>query len=106
LSEISANHIAGELEKIEAFRSRGVIRITTGRVKADLIIQDVEQALKRIRRMRISLFDLAPLPENPKVADKRFDDATLLELSRLTNTDIVRQTQRNVWISHFRFLNI
>lgn len=87
---------------MEAFRSRSVIRITAPRTKADAIVRDVEDTVKRIRRVEVSLLDL--LPQSPSSSGKNskrllnspFEDTTLHEVGRLTDTDISKQSKDKV----------
>jgi len=103
LDRINSAHLPQENEMLEAFRSRGVIRVTTFHAKKPFIVETVEEALKQIRREELSLGDLLlPGPKKPKSrrldrwADRNFDDTTLDELSRLTNTTIVRGPKKTV----------
>jgi len=98
LAAIFSDLLAGESESIEIFRSRGVIRVTTLQYKRDVVVQAVEEAVKSIRREEIHLSDLYPASYSNKHKnrtlgrwiEKNFDDSVLLELSRITDTEIER----------------
>lgn len=90
-------------QKLEGFPSKGVIRITASRKKCDIIITQLRRVLKNVQTSKLSLLDLMPPPdEKPEIrqlnrwADKRFDDAALQELGRLTNTEITRVLENKV----------
>lgn len=63
-----------------------------------MVVQAVEEAVKSIRREEIHLGDLFPASYSnkhknrtlAKWMEKNFDDSMLLELSRITNTEIER----------------
>lgn len=98
LDHIHSEHLQQEEEKLEAFRTRSVIRVTGPRIKKPFIVQEVESALKRVRRESVVLASLVP-PGPDKLlqrrvdrwADRNLDAATLQVLERLTNTSIVQQ---------------
>jgi hypothetical protein len=76
--------------------SEGVIRITASRRKCDLVISQLELALGNIKRVELDLLDLMPAWDQKKVERRQkdrwieatFTPETLLELSRLTDTEI------------------
>ncbi|RFU30645.1 hypothetical protein B7463_g5681, partial [Scytalidium lignicola] len=107
LAIISEEYITGDLEKIEAFKSRGVIRITTTRQKSNIIIQKVEEKLQSIRNLEVSLENLVPPAKRADAeqlkewTNSNLDDVVLSELSRLTRTDIARLPGNKLLISSF-----
>ena len=98
LATIFSDLLAGELESIEIFQSRRTIRVTTFQYKRAVVVQAVEEAVQGIRREEIRLGDLFPANysskhKNRNLArwiEKNFDDSVLLELSRITDTQIER----------------
>lgn len=75
------------------------------RHKKDVITQILEQELRKMRGTTIFLGDLSPSPPGFKGPPKRqflewidryLDDAVLLELGRLTSTNIERISQHTV----------
>ncbi|KAH8811406.1 mitochondrial inner-membrane-bound regulator-domain-containing protein [Xylogone sp. PMI_703] len=104
LSVISEEYITDEQEKIEAFKSRGVIRITTTRQKADNIIEQLEEKLHSIQRLEVPFGNLVPAAnkDDTKQLEKwirtNIEDV-LPELSRLTRTDIARLPGNKLLIS-------
>ncbi|EKD14497.1 uncharacterized protein L3040_000024 [Drepanopeziza brunnea f. sp. 'multigermtubi'] len=106
LSEIHAAILHGEGEKLEAFRSRNVIRVTCPHVKKPFVVRDLDDALKRSRTATLSLASLIPVgPKKPtqrqvdRWIQKHFDATTLQSLSRLTNTSIVQGPSGTLKIS-------
>lgn len=85
-------------EDIETFPSSGVIKITTTKTRYEPVLERIEAELKNIRRMPLNLAKLMPSTKNGKPtadkiqewADLQFDDRTLIELSRLTDTKVAR----------------
>lgn len=103
LAQIRSAHLPQDNENLEAFRLRGVIRVTGPHVKKPFIVQEFEDALKRVRRVTIPLADL--VPRGPKKlahrsvdrwVERNFDDTTLQSLARLTNTNIIQQPKKEV----------
>ncbi|KAK2626446.1 hypothetical protein QTJ16_003621 [Diplocarpon rosae] len=96
LDNIQSSYLNGEGEKLEAFRSRKVVRVTSPHVKKPFIVQEFEEALKRSRREHLNLACLVP-PGDSKLTHRRvmrwmekfFDSSTLQSLGELTNTSIV-----------------
>jgi hypothetical protein len=99
---IAAEHIGGEDERIDGFRSRHTIRLTTTRQKSELIINEIEQTLGNIRREDVSLSDLMRPGHNwrqlQKWVDSHFNDSTIKDLSRMTNTEIQLLSKKRVYI--------
>lgn len=103
-------------EDIETFPTSGVIKITTTKTRYKPVLERIELELKNIRRLPISLSNLMPSTKSGKPsidkiqewADLQFDDKTLIELSRLTDTKIARLPQgtslakRKVSLEHIR----
>ncbi|KAH6710646.1 mitochondrial inner-membrane-bound regulator-domain-containing protein [Leptodontidium sp. MPI-SDFR-AT-0119] len=105
LDHIHSDHLHQENERLEAFRTRSVIRVTCPRVKKPFIVLEIEEALKRVLMESLSLVNL--VPHNPdkqqqrrvdRWVGKNLDSATLQVLGRLTNTSIVLQGQSNTLI--------
>jgi hypothetical protein len=103
LGSIAAVHIDGENERIDGFRSRHTIRITTTRPKSELIVHEIEQALKNVQQRTISLLDLKPpsiprayTPKFYKWTDVHFDEETIQALGNITKTDIQVLPKRKV----------
>jgi len=94
LKSVSTNYISGKLEKIEVFRSRGVIRITSTRDKSAYIVQAIGEALRSVSRLKLPLEVLMPPTEKSshrqrrKWVSKQFNDEALAEIAQLTNTEI------------------
>lgn len=85
LRQISKKLIVNQDEKIEAFRSRGVVRVTAPKEKAEIVVNEIIQALHNVRRQTV---DLNVLLRDGKDGD--LVASTLKELSRLTETHIRR----------------
>jgi hypothetical protein len=104
---IAAEHIGGEDERIDGFRSRHTIRLTTTRQKSELIINEIEQTLGNIRREDVSLSDLMRPGHNwrqlQKWVDSHFNDSTIKDLSRMTNTEIQLLSKKRVYILRQKF---
>lgn len=97
LDKVNATLLHGNGEKLEAFRSRRVIRVTAPHVKKPFIVQEFEDALKCGRTTTLALKCLVPFAaKKPTFRQidrwmaKYFDEATLESLSHLTNTSIVQ----------------
>lgn len=93
---ISSKYITEPDERIDGFRSRCTLRITTSRAKSSLIAGEVEQTLQKIKRLKVDLYGLLTSTRGIRKTDQvkwlasHFDDATLAELSLITRTDIQR----------------
>lgn len=97
--------LQGEGEKLEAFRSRNVIRVSCTHIKKPFVVQDLKDSLKRSRSTILNLVNLMPGPGSEPLAPKKprptsvkrwcqkhFDAATLQYLSRLTDTKMVQNS--------------
>jgi hypothetical protein len=66
-----------------------------------MIIDEIEAAVRNIRRENISIGDLMQPGHNPnqlsKWADEQFSPATIRYLSRMTNTRIDVLPKKRVW---------
>jgi hypothetical protein len=89
---ISEKLIINQEEKIEAFRSRSVIRITAVKEKATFILQEIQQVLKGSRRLDVDLKRILPQRRNTSKSGKQVDttlgQAAIAEIARLTDTEI------------------
>ncbi|KAL2069311.1 hypothetical protein VTL71DRAFT_15649 [Oculimacula yallundae] len=107
LDLVHSEHLSQEDERLEAFRKRGVIRVTAPQVKKRLIVQEIEGALHRVRRTTLHLAALKPWWGYGSISsrsvgkwiEKTFDSATLEELERLTNTSIIELEKHRLAIS-------
>jgi uncharacterized protein HemY len=89
-------------ENIEMFPMSNIIRVTGTERRCENAVKWIKNTLKTIERTTISLANLIPLHSGDgrggkhslekieKWADRHFDDATLLELGKLTNSYITR----------------
>lgn len=101
LKVISNEFIANQEEKIEAFRSRGVVRITATKEKSENIFQAIRAALRDIRSLTVDLNPLIPSIQSPKAGAKSpneviLDESSITELARLTETHIARLSDNQV----------
>jgi hypothetical protein len=92
---ISNKLIASQDEKIEAFRSRGVVRVTAAKEKSESIVHKIQDMLQGIRHLEVDLNALNPKLQGPKFVDQKLDEATynesvIDELAQLTETQITR----------------
>ncbi len=90
---INENYLE-EGDKLEIFRSRGVIRFTTKAVNKEMIIQIIENSLTGIERENLKLSLMLPtqgrgIQPHRNIA-LHFDDATLAEAAVVTDTTITR----------------
>lgn len=106
LSAVNVDHIVLDDEKLEIFRSRSVIRITTTNVKRNAIVEAFEKLLETIQVEHFPLGAFIPsnsvhirqkeLRSLERSVDRHFDSRTLQELSELTHTSIVKQSKERV----------
>ena len=104
LGSIHETYLILENEKLEAFRSRNVLRVTTSHAKMDMVIQAVQQTLETIRIEKFDLGALAPsqlfIDTKPtrirNWAKTHFDAAALEVLSQLTKTSITKPSKSQV----------
>jgi hypothetical protein len=94
LKRISQQLISSDYEKIEAYKSRGVIRITAGRKQAARISNTIVDALKNVSVVEVDLYPLMQLMPGPLAVVKRkfpgeYGDSVIAELCRLTKTEAV-----------------
>lgn len=87
---VSDNLISTEDEKIEAFRSRSVIRITAAKVKATHILQAIQEELGKFCSIEVDLAPFSPGPQTnvSKSAKDLIGDADIAELGRISATEI------------------
>ena len=98
---------------LQVFPSRGVIRVTMMRYKMNVFLQILQTELESIRREKIYIGDLVSqisdgirVPKGKgfqKWIERNLNDSILQELSRLTNTTIVRTSHTTVGASLERF---
>jgi len=105
LNEIHSAFIVDKEDRLEVFRSndtkrsRNAIRITSTRLKGNLIVQEIERKLKGIHRIKLPLKALMPASKQDEQSNfntwvkAHFDESMMAELARLTGTDI-RKTPR------------
>ncbi len=90
---INENYLA-EGDKLEIFRSRGVIRFTTKAVNKEMIVQIIDNSLTGIERENLKLGLMLPTQEKGiqplHNIGLHFDGPTLEEAGVLTNTIITR----------------
>jgi hypothetical protein len=100
LGLIAAEHIGGDDERIDGFRSRHAIRITTTRLKSEVIVNEIERTLKNIRREKIYMGDLMTpgysWVQLRQWAEAQFNSSIIKDLSRMTNTEIEHLRKRTV----------
>ena len=101
MNVVSEKLIANQEEKIEAFRSRGVIRITAPKEKSDIIVQEIRNVLQNTRCLKVDLNVLLPgrydrKTKAAKTAGEIYGDSLIHELSRLTETQILRLPNNQV----------
>ncbi|PQE07101.1 respiratory complex assembly rmp1 protein [Rutstroemia sp. NJR-2017a BVV2] len=88
LKSISANYIFSKVEKIEVFRKRDVVRITSNREKAALIVAEIEDALRHISRTSLLLRPIFPKTKDKKLEKRHSSELILRTIGQLTNTEI------------------
>lgn len=96
---ISDKLIASQEEKIEAFRSRSVVRITAAKEKSEVIIQEIQDMLQGVRSLTIDLNALDSELKGQEVSsrsDAAIDDSVINELAQLTETHITRLPNNQV----------
>ncbi|CAL3964369.1 unnamed protein product [Diplocarpon coronariae] len=106
LDNIQSSYLNGEGEKLEVFRSRGVVRLTCLRTKKPFIVHEFDEALKRSRKEHLTLACLVP-PGDSKIdnrkimrwKEKYLDSSTIQSLGQLTNTCIMEGHQGALTIS-------
>ncbi|KAF4632219.1 hypothetical protein G7Y89_g5905 [Cudoniella acicularis] len=110
LDSINEHDLPQDDEHLEAFPATGVIRVTSNKFTCRQVYNRVEAAVKNIRRLKVSLDNLIPLtpkqrrPTNRQISRwtrANFSDAVLVDLSRITNTNIVRSPSKGLVISCF-----
>lgn len=102
LDSIHATHLLFEEERLEAFRSRNTIRVTTTNAKKYAIVDAIQQSVKSIRRGDINLAALLSKELDGRQVErwiaKHLDDKALAALGEVTNTKIIRKAPRFVGI--------
>lgn len=100
LNTIHTTHLHFDEERLEAYRSRNTIRVTTTNAKKYVIVDAIQQAVKCIRRDDINISAILPKNLSARQIDKfvetHFDDAALAALGQLTNTKITRPARTHV----------
>jgi hypothetical protein len=100
LNTIHVTHLHFEEERLEAYRSRNTIRVTTTNAKKYAIVEAIQQAVKCIRKDDINISAVLPKDlsggQIDKFVETHFDDAALAELGQLTGTKITRPSRNHV----------
>jgi len=90
------------MARIEGYRERHTLRITTTKAISESIVQEIERVLGSIRRVQINLGVLLPPGPGPRWqrlknwSSTNYDAAMLNELGNLTKTDIKLIPQKKV----------
>ncbi|KAM3073003.1 hypothetical protein ACMFMG_008722 [Clarireedia jacksonii] len=95
LESISANYLFSELEKIEVFRKREVVRITSNREKAALIVLEIEDALRHITRILVPLRPIFPRSKDKGLEKRHSSELILRTIGQLTDTEIEKISSNN-----------
>lgn len=87
-------------ERIDAFRSQGVLRITANRERALRIVEDIEKnILGQIQRMEIDYGFLMSLRKTwSNSYEEDLDNLAISEIAKMTGTTIIRSSRRMVSI--------
>ncbi|CZR51415.1 uncharacterized protein PAC_01291 [Phialocephala subalpina] len=103
LNTIHTTYLPNAEERLEVFRSRNTIRVTTTHAKKYAIVDAIQQAVDSIKRGTFNLNGLIPRGADSKKLEEfmetHFDDAALARLSEITNTKIVRTDPRHLSVS-------
>lgn len=91
LKKISDALVTTENEKVEAYRTRDVVRITGTPKQANRIARAIENVLANIRTYKVSLKEL-------KRDGAEFNNAVYEELERLTNSEVTRLSKDSIVI--------
>jgi hypothetical protein len=94
LESISANYLFSGVEKIEVFRKREVVRITSNREKAVLIVLEIEDALRHICRMSVLLRPIFPKTKYKMLEKRHSSELILKTVGQLTNTEIEKSNYK------------
>lgn len=93
LDKICGEGLLFEQEKMEVFRSRNIVRVTTLQHKRRWITNQVKEALNSISRTTIDLRNITPLFDQGASISHHINPPMLDELSRLTNCLISRTNE-------------
>ncbi|KAE8448750.1 hypothetical protein EG329_008965 [Mollisiaceae sp. DMI_Dod_QoI] len=104
LDKIQSTHLLFQEEKLEAFRSRNTIRVTTIHAKKYAIVEAIQQSILGIRRGKIDILALLPRPVNhsrrlEKFMELHFDSSVLARLGDITSTKIARKHLGHLHVS-------
>lgn len=93
LRVISNKLIASQGEKIETFRSRGVIRVTAAKERSEIIVQEIHNMLQSVRYLEVDLDVLKPESQGPNLVarnlhENTYSDSVIEELAQVTETQI------------------
>ncbi|TAQ85961.1 hypothetical protein B7494_g5728 [Chlorociboria aeruginascens] len=106
LRSISEKYITSNVESVQPFPSRGVIRITTTRAKSRFLVDELEEVLQKFKRIVVSLAPLTPTSKGSKWNKMQkwivlnFDDSVVSAVARLTKTNILRVSKRKLLITY------
>lgn len=101
LKVISDKLISSQEEKIEAFRSRSVVRITATKDKSEAIVQEIQAMLQGVRSLIVDLNALKPGLKGPEFGAESsgkvaYDESVINELAQLTETHIIQLPNNQV----------
>jgi hypothetical protein len=92
-------------ETIEIFPESNIVRVTAMRPRCEFAVELIKKTLQNIARTTISITDLMPAVQGKAAksiaqdsfarwAKWHFDDATLLELGKLTNSVVTSSVSK------------
>ncbi|RDW80230.1 hypothetical protein BP6252_04868 [Coleophoma cylindrospora] len=99
LSRISRN-LLKRGEKIEASRSRKVVRITAPQQRAELLIPEIENVVKNIRHDSIGLKGLLSSSTSPELQDSLLDPTMHMQLGKLSEAEITAPSGTELDVSY------
>lgn len=103
MNTIHTTYLPNAEERLEVFRSRNTIRVTTTHAKKYAIVDAIQQAVSGIQRRVINLNGLIPRDTDSKkleaFMETYFDNATLARLAEITNTKIDRTNPKYLSVS-------
>jgi hypothetical protein len=108
LDNIRDNILLNDDESIETFPESNIVRVTGTSVKCESAVKLIKETLQNIARTSISITDLFPVIRGKNFntlkhvrgnlelwANRQFDDATLRELGKLTNSFVTKSFSKS-----------
>lgn len=90
---ISDEFLGDQDERIEAFRSRQVIRVTATHEKCKRVVEEIQRILLNVHHIELDMsvlsgYSRGPISKSKKRYQNLFPDSMLAELAQLTETEI------------------